>query len=304
MNNQKDFNREKEDYMEIKASDELRSKVANIFAESEKESDLQSKIIDLNEDTKVVRVSFMKSKTFRAVLGTAAAFTLVFTSALNIDKSFASRVAEIPGMDSVVKVLTFGRYTFDEGNISATVETPMVSGLVDESLQAKLNEEFKENASAVIAAFESEVLEMRKEYPQAYLGLDAGYEVVTNSSKYLAINLYELRTEGSAYEENRYITVDKENNRVIKLEDLYSKDSDYVNVISKYILGEMKAENGKDGKSYWIGKDEPDGFKKISKDQSFYINQKGETVISFNEGDVGPSSMGEVKFTIPANLVK
>ena len=44
-------------------------------------------------------------------------------------------------------------------------------------------------------------------------------------------------------------------------------------------------------------------FPSINDDTSFYINADGNLVISFNEGDVGPMSMGVVEFTIPHDVI-
>ena len=42
---------------------------------------------------------------------------------------------------------------------------------------------------------------------------------------------------------------------------------------------------------------------KIKKDQPFYINDKGELVICFDEYEVAPGSAGLVEFVIPSNIV-
>ena len=56
---------------------------------------------------------------------------------------------------------------------------------------------------------------------------------------------------------------------------------------------------------YWLYDEmEEDNFKEIAKDQSFYINEKGEVVICFNEGDVAPMYMGVVEFVIEETVVK
>ena len=39
-------------------------------------------------------------------------------------------------------------------------------------------------------------------------------------------------------------------------------------------------------------------FQSITDDTSFYLNQNGEVVICFNEGDVAPMYMGCVEFVI------
>lgn len=39
-------------------------------------------------------------------------------------------------------------------------------------------------------------------------------------------------------------------------------------------------------------------------DVSFYLNEKNNVVIGFNEGDVAPMYMGTVEFEIPAEVLE
>ena len=82
------------------------------------------------------------------------------------------------------------------------------------------------------------------------------------------------------------------------------KGSDYVDVISKNIISQMKERTKKNPEdTYWID-GEMDNFKKIKKDQGFYINDKGELVICFDKYEVAPGSSGLVEFVIPNNVTK
>lgn len=44
-------------------------------------------------------------------------------------------------------------------------------------------------------------------------------------------------------------------------------------------------------------------FKEITEKTLFYLNRKGNVVISFNEGDVAPMYMGVVEFEIPEEIL-
>ena len=61
------------------------------------------------------------------------------------------------------------------------------------------------------------------------------------------------------------------------------------------------------GKCYWVDLEDDDPakvfeFSEIEKDQQFYINENGQLVVTFNEGDVAPMYMGCVQFTIPEQV--
>ena len=56
---------------------------------------------------------------------------------------------------------------------------------------------------------------------------------------------------------------------------------------------------------YWL-EDEMEewNFKTITDETSFYLNEEGNLVINFNEGDVAPMYMGIVEFVIRKEVVK
>ena len=64
-------------------------------------------------------------------------------------------------------------------------------------------------------------------------------------------------------------------------------------------------ENGDEVKDvpYFIDSDMPEwDFKELKGDESFYFNEKGELVITFDETEVAPAYMGAVEFTIPQSV--
>ena len=55
---------------------------------------------------------------------------------------------------------------------------------------------------------------------------------------------------------------------------------------------------------YWLNDEIEDlNFKAITDDTSFYLNERGNVVIGFNEGDVAPMYMGCVEFEIPSEIL-
>ena len=59
-----------------------------------------------------------------------------------------------------------------------------------------------------------------------------------------------------------------------------------------------------DSLSYWLNDEiEELNFKAITPKTSFYINEKGNVVIAFDEGEVAPMYMGAVEFEIPKEVV-
>ena len=65
---------------------------------------------------------------------------------------------------------------------------------------------------------------------------------------------------------------------------------------------QMKADENID---YWLDSDEleDNDFQSITTETNFYVNEKNEVVICFDEGEVAPMHMGSVEFVIPSDLI-
>ena len=91
----------------------------------------------------------------------------------------------------------------------------------------------------------------------------------------------------------------------LKLKDIFKEGADYITAISENIKEQMQAQMDADDSVYYWLHDEIEewNFKSITDETSFYINEKGNVVIGFNEGDVAPMYMGMVEFEIPAEVL-
>lgn len=243
---------------------------------------------------------------WKTVVGLAASLAIAFTVSLNLSPVFAATVAEIPGMEGVVRVLTFGRYVVNEGGFQADVATPKIEGLLDKALQDKLNEAFKDNANAIIAGFEADMKSLKAEFPgeEVHMGMDSGYVVRTDTADYLAIDTYIVNIVGSSSTTHKFYTVDKRTHTMVTLPSLFRKNADYITPISGYLKEEMKRQNGTGENYYWIDDETTESFEKIKSDQNFFINEAGQLVICFDEYEVGPGSSGCPEFVIPQEVIK
>lgn len=115
------------------------------------------------------------------------------------------------------------------------------------------------------------------------------------------LRFWTVITSASAQQVEKYYTIDRKSGEMLELKDLFKADSDYVAVISKNIKSQMKQQMAEDDKvHYWLNEETTEwNFKEIRENQSFYINDKGELVISFDEFEVAPGYMGSVEFEIP-----
>jgi hypothetical protein len=288
--NNPDLSQAKAEYIQIKASEKFRSKIVK---------DIHS-IKPKPEKGKKRRFRWVKY-----IATSAAAFILTLGIMVNALPVFADTVAGIPGMSGVVKVLTFGHYEYHQNGMDASVDTAKINGLLDKALEKRINNEFAGYADAVISEFEAEAKSIQKDNPgeTVHFGMDSGYEVLTNTKEYLAIDIYLVNTVGSSSTVHKYYTIEKKTQKLLALNDLFLANSDYTAVLGKYVLNEMKHQNASGQHFYWI--DEPGYMPNplITPDSLFYINSTGQLVICFEKYAVAPGSEGTPTFTIPNDVI-
>ncbi|WP_152395963.1 DUF3298 and DUF4163 domain-containing protein [Paenibacillus guangzhouensis] len=255
---------------------------------------------------KAIRQSRMKRTNLRWMIGTAAA-VIVFVSSVNSSPAIANAFANIPVLDKIVKVVTFREFKVDEDTFNANLKVPAVTNLENKTLEEMLNTKYMEENKKLYAEFQQEMDEMKKQ-GGGHLGVDTGYEVKTDNDQILSIGRYYVNTVGSSSTTMKYDTIDKKNQVLISLPSLF-KDDSYIAHISENIkqqmLEQMKADPEK---TYWVKKDANDTesmdiFETIKKDQSFYINNEGKLVISFDKYEVAPGAEGIVEFVIPTEKI-
>lgn len=231
---------------------------------------------------------------------------VLLTAALNISPAFAEKMSDIPVIGGVVRVLTFRQYTVDEERFKADIKVPQIQGLTNETLKNSLNEKYLIENKKLYNRFMTEMQEMKKNKFGNY-GVASGYKVITDNDVILSVRRYVVEVQASGTETVKYDTIDKKKQILITLPSLF-KDDSYVDVISKNIIDQMRQQMTQDnGMIYWIDnkvpKDVKERFNKISDNQNFYINKDNKLVISFNEYEVGPGSMGTPEFIIPIEVI-
>lgn len=238
------------------------------------------------------------------MLGGTVAASILLTAGVNVSPAMAKNLAQIPGLETLVEVLTFTEYEVVDETYEANIEVPHITG--DSQEIAALNERFAAEGEALFEDFKETV----EQVEGGHLGVDSGYVVKTDTDKLLSLGRYVVDTVASSSTVMEYTTVDKELQTVITLPSLF-KDEQYVEVITAYVQEEMltriEATNGDD--VYWV-KGSPyveewmeDIFTTIQPEQSFYITTAGKLVISFDKYEVAPGYMGLVEFEIPTEVI-
>lgn len=280
----------KQEYMEIPIPRELDFVVRKALKESE-----------ANNMNKKRRF-----RGFKAATASAAAVFIALAVGANTSPAFASTLSKMPVVGSIVKVLTFREYNIQEDNYNADIKVPEITGLDNETLKNSLNEKYLEEGKKLYEGFEADMKDL-EEAGGGHMGVDSGYEVMTDNDRILSISRYMVNTVGSSSTTIKYDTIDKKNEVLITLPSLF-KDDSYIDKISENIKQQMIEQNKADSnKFYWVAGIEQNGmtelFEKITPDQSFYINPQAELVISFDKYEVAPGYMGVIQFIIPTDVI-
>lgn len=238
-------------------------------------------------------------------LSTIAALALL-TIGLNSSPALAAKLAQVPVVGSIVKVLTFKEYVVNEDTYNSNIVTPAIEGLDNKELENSLNQKYIEENKKLYEEFLVEIEELKKS-GGGHLGVDSGYVVKTDTDSILAVGRYVVNTVGSSSTTMKYDTIDKKSQVLITLPSLF-KNNEYVKRISENIKSQMLEQYKVDNeKIYWVEGIEQDPvmelFEKISSEQSFYISPEGKLVISFDKYEVAPGYMGVVEFTIPTEII-
>lgn len=240
-----------------------------------------------------------------AAASVAAAFVILIAGA-NSSFAFAEALSKVPIVGGIVKVLTFREYTVHEDTYDSNIKVPEIQGLENKVLENFLNEKYFEEGKKLYEDFQEDMKKL-EEAGGGHLGVQSGYEVMTDNEEILSIGRYTVNTVASSSTTIKYDTIDKKNEILITLPSLF-KDDSYVGIISENIKKQMVEQNKADDYNfYWIAEIDKDGmvemFEEISKDQNFYINPEGKLVISFDKYEVAPGYMGVVQFVIPTDIL-
>ncbi|HIW31877.1 MAG TPA: DUF3298 domain-containing protein [Candidatus Paenibacillus intestinavium] len=243
------------------------------------------------------------------IFGSIAA-ALLFTTCLNVSPVMAKSLSDIPVLGNVVSVLTWKTYTVDKDKYSANIDVPEIENSGSDQISSMLNEKYKQEAQALYDQFVKDMKYM-DDNGGGHLGVDSGYEIITDTDQLLTISRYTVNTVGSSSTVIEYDTIDKQNELLLTLPSLFKNDK-YIQIITDNVKEQMRQQmiDTNNDKYYWvdgagIADDELfDAFTTIDSEQGFYITKDGKLVIAFDKYDVAPGYMGNPIFEIPSELLQ
>ena len=274
----------KQEYEQIPVPDELAFRVRASIEQAKRQK----------KEKYVMRIS----KVAKTLGATAAAFMLTVVALANSSQNIAQAMEQVPVLGAITKVVTFRTYEDERGNVSAHVDVPQIEG--GEEVSA-VNDAIEAYTDTIIAQYEADAEIVGDE---GHYDLNISHTVVTDNENIFAIRFDETLVMNSGNQSVMIYNVDKSTGKILTLADLFLPDSDYIAVLTENIQEQMQARMDADESvHYWLHDEiEAMNFKELPPDVAFYVNENGELVIVFNEGDVAPMYMGLEEFAIPAEV--
>lgn len=264
----------------------------------------------------------------RGIAAAAAVVIAAFVILPNTSVSVAHAMENIPILGKLVEVVTFRDYQYEDERNRADIEIPELvpqtivqdevvsqetgealikeegnTEAVQENLKKtteEINAEIQKITSQIMEEFEGNL-----QYEWGYQDVIVKSEVINTTQDYFTLKLICYQGAGSGAEWDYFYTIDLNTGERLQLKDLFKEGADYITPISENIKKQMREQMAADDmKHYWLEDEiEEWNFKQITDETSFYLNEAGNIVISFNEGDVAPMYMGCVEFVIPNEVV-
>ena len=262
------------------------------------------------EDAKMTNQTTNKKKSFAKYVTVAAALAGALIILPNTSSSVAHAMEQIPVIGQLVKVVTFRDYEYESEQLHADVEVPEI--VVEENTTVlttqdnleksveEINQEIQHITDEIVAEFKTHL-----EQEEGYQEVIVTSEVLTTTEEYFTLKLICYEAAASGYEWNQFYTINLSTGERLALKDFFIENADYITPISNNIKEQMQEQMAADENvQYWLHDEmEELNFKTITDETSFYVNENGNIVIAFNEGDVAPMYMGTVEFEIPSDVL-
>lgn len=266
-----------------------------------------------------------KNHAIRNAAAAAAAVAVVFVALPNTSESVAYAMSNIPVVGKLVEAVTFRDYKYESERNNADIEVPELAvnetalpgtEQVAEGTEQAADSEVQENLKKTTDEINAEIQKITDEIVAEFeenLKFEGGYqnvmvkhEVLSTTENYFTLKLICYQGSGSGAEWDYFYTIDLETGERLALKDLFADGADYITPISENIKEQMQEQMDADENVYYWLNDEIEewNFEKITDETSFYLNEDGNIVISFNEGDVAPMYMGCVEFVIPNDVTE
>lgn len=298
----------KKKYEEIKIPKELNSILKDTIQKYDDTSDENK-----NEEIEFSKYSIKKKFQYKNIISAAAALAVVFVGIVNSSSTIAYAMYQVPIVGELAKMVTFREYHYESDNLQIDASIPKIENTGNTELETKINDEIQKRIDEVIAAGEKAAKEYNKillekgaKEEELYKGIvTAEYEVKFSNEAMLSFVVHTDQLDpGMAHSDvgSIYYNIDLKTGKELKISDVLGKE--YKKIANKSISEQIKERMASDENQIFFGVNEEDkelgveGFTGIDENRTFYINEKGNVVVTFDKYEIAPGYMGMPEFEI------
>ena len=275
------------------------------------------------EEIRKKRRMMIMKKTYRGFAAAAAGIVVCTTIGLNTSQTISEDMAKMPVIGGIAKVLTIRSYHTEDDSYKIDLEVPKVEvNQNGQNSETELTEKVNAKIQKIVNDYTEAAKKEFEDYKEAFFAtggteedwngrtMDIGvnYNIKSQKGNILSLELITSKGWVNAEEEHHYYNLDLSEDKVLSLEDVLG--SDYISIANESIQQQIQDRIKKDDSLAYFGygpnaeDDMIEGFKTITKDTLFYINDSNHVVIVFPEYSIAPGYMGWQEFEIdsPINL--
>lgn len=277
--------------------------------------ELDAKLRNTLETAAISKQKDIVAKFTRWTTAAAAALFLCFTIGLNTSESFAMEMSELPVIGSIVKVLTIRSYEVKNENVTTTVEVPEIQleTAVEETTLAitDVNDKIQELVNDFTAEKYTQIEEGKitflesggteEEWQARDIEVTVNYEIKHQSETILSLLIDGWISWFNFEEFRKFYNIDLVTGKEMTLIDLLGEDA-YKYAETEVLKQIHKMIEEDPNLCFWGINDSEytgDEFIGVTESTSFYINEDGNAVISYDKYDIAPGAMGIMEFEIP-----
>ena len=183
----------------------------------------------------------------------------------------------------------------------AKLSAPQISGMADEEEQAKLNEYFLSYLDWVYNEYETDSAYFSEHFDgegTPHFGYEYYFETIAENDDWFVFRTAVFYAAGSSMTVNEYWPLNKHTGKLAELTDV--ADTVRLEDVRDFVFQAMERENNRNnGEIFWLDRENFDAaFSFIEEYHHWYVNEKGNLVITFDKYEIAPGSMGELCFEI------
>lgn len=246
-------------------------------------------------------IKMKNRKLLKTIIAASLLIISSFTIGVNTSESFATTAGKIPGVSILVKLVSFDAFKIEDELVKADVNIPAVEGIESETLEDQINQEIQEKMNMHLEEGQLKAKENKEAFLKTGGNIEdfrpmiikIDYSIKSYNDNQISFAVYYFESMASSFAKTYYYTVDLEEDKLLTLEDFLG--ANYEDKINKQIVEKIEKKSEESPSEYFEG---DMGFKGISKDQAFYINDANEIVVVFDKYEIAPGSSGEPEFII------